>query len=189
MRNDAMRARSPHIGNSTQLAVLRITRHTTHWCECVAPERSGRDVLLEQSVDREHDALMAETDVLDLPEHLLDIGIGGFRLEPRLARAGEVVLHGLAVDHGAVPVLMRRQCTRQILFCKCSCRRPQLPLLLWVANEGGVWSSGSPPWRSRASRPAPSMCRCRWRRACRPSTLSASRTRPCRRPRNASARR
>ena len=43
--------------------------------------------------------------MLDLPEHLLDVGIGGFRLEPRLTGAGEVVLDGLAVDHGAVPVL------------------------------------------------------------------------------------
>src|SRR6185312_67962 len=131
MRNDAMRARSPHIGNSTQLAVLRITRHTTHWCECVAPERSGRDVLLEQSVDREHDALMAEADVLDLPQHLLDVGIGGFRLQPRLTRALEVVLHGFAVDHGPSPSRMRGQCSRKISFCKCSCI---CPAIVYLAN-------------------------------------------------------
>ena len=48
---------------------------------------------------------MPKADVLDLPEHLLDVGIGGFGLQPRLTGAGEVVLHGLTVDHGPVPVL------------------------------------------------------------------------------------
>src|SRR5512146_1112487 len=35
-----------------------------------------------------------------------------------------------------VPFWVRQQCNRIVLFCKCSCRRPQPGLLLWVGSTG-----------------------------------------------------
>src|SRR5665811_650854 len=101
------------------------SKEQAKWVRAAGPDPliGGARRLLIEAGDREHDPLPAQLHVLHLPDQLLDVGAGRFRIDAGLPRLEQVIRHRFAVDHGcpsglckiAGPTVIESFCSANVL--------------------------------------------------------------------------
>lgn len=68
--------------------------------------RDARRFRLAALEDKQH-ALLAGFEMLDLPDHVLDVALGGFGIQPGQPALMQLDFQGFQVDHGTSKVITR----------------------------------------------------------------------------------